>query len=98
MLLEHYTPEERKGLICLHRDLLAPNGIALILVPTPSLAYRFWRGLLEKRHLWIYPDETAIPAAEFAQELKSSGLEILKIQGCHLMEVGAVCRRQVSPE
>jgi SAM-dependent methyltransferase len=97
-LLEHYTPEERKRLICLHRDLLAPNGIALILVPTPSLAYRFWRGLLEKLHLWIYPDETAIPAADFAQELKSSGLEILKMQGCHLMEVGAVCRRRVSPE
>jgi cyclopropane fatty-acyl-phospholipid synthase-like methyltransferase len=97
-LLEHYTRERRKELICLHHDLLALSGIALILVPTPSLAYRFWRGLLEKLHLWIYPDETAIPAAEFAQELKSSGLEILKIQGCHLMEVGAVCRRRVNPE
>jgi cyclopropane fatty-acyl-phospholipid synthase-like methyltransferase len=97
-LLEHYTPEERKRLIQLHRDLLAPEGIALILVPTPSLVYRFWRGLLEKLHQWIYPDETAIPRAEFARELEESGLEILKIQGCHLMEVGAVCRRRVSPE
>ncbi|MBA7647617.1 Trans-aconitate 2-methyltransferase [subsurface metagenome] len=97
-LLEHYTPDERKRLICLHRDLLAPNGIAVILVPTPSLPYRFWRGLLEKLHLWIYPDETAISKAEFTQELESSGLEILKMQGCHLMEVGAVCKRRVSPE
>ena len=97
-LLEHYTPEERKGLICLHRDLLAQNGIALILVPTPSLAYRFWRGLLEKLQQWIYPDETAIPRAEFVRELESSGLEILKIQGCHLMEVGAVCQRQARLE
>ncbi len=97
-LLEHYTPDERKRLICLHRDLLTPNGIAVILVPTPSLPYRFWRGLLEKLHLWIYPDETAISKAEFTQELESSGLEILKIQGCHLMEVGAVCKRRVSPE
>jgi cyclopropane fatty-acyl-phospholipid synthase-like methyltransferase len=97
-LLEHYTPDERKELIQLHRDLLAPDGIALILVPTPSLAYRFWRGLLEKLHQWIYPDETAIPRAEFVRELRSSGLEILKIQGCHLMEVGAVCRRRLSPE
>ncbi len=97
-LLEHYTSEERKRLICLHRDLLTPDGIALILVPTPSLVYRFWRGLLERLHLWIYPDETAIPAAVFAQELKSNGLEILKMQGCHLMEVGAVCRMKVGPK
>ena len=97
-LLEHYTPEERKKLISLHRDLLTPDGIAVILVPTPSLAYRFWRGLLERLHLWIYPDETAIPKVEFTQELESCGLEILRMQGCHLLEVGAVCRRQVSPE
>jgi SAM-dependent methyltransferase len=97
-LLEHYTPDERKELIYLHRDLLTPDGIALILVPTPSLAYRLWRGLLERLHLWIYPDETAISRAEFTRELESSGLEILRIQGCHLMEVGAVCRRRVSPK
>jgi cyclopropane fatty-acyl-phospholipid synthase-like methyltransferase len=97
-LLEHYTPDERRELICRHRDLLAPDGIALILVPTPSLAYRFWRGLLEKLHQWIYPDETAISRAEFTEELESSGLEILRIQGCHLMEVGAVCRRRTSPK
>lgn len=92
-LLEHYTPEERLKLICLHRDLLTPDGLAVILVPTPSLAYRFWRGLLEKLNQWIYHDETAIPAADFARELEASGLEILRMQGCHLMEVGAVCRR-----
>jgi ubiquinone/menaquinone biosynthesis C-methylase UbiE len=97
-LLEHYTSDERKELIRLHRDLLTPDGIAVILVPTPSLPYRFWRGLLERLHLWIYPDETAIPRAEFTRELESSGLEILKIQGCHLLEVGAVCRRRVSPK
>jgi cyclopropane fatty-acyl-phospholipid synthase-like methyltransferase len=97
-LLEHYTPDERKKLICLHRDLLAPDGIAVILVPTPSLAYRSWRGLLEKLHQWIYPDETAISRAEFTQELESSGLEILRMQGCHLMEVGAVCRRRPGPK
>ena len=97
-LLEHYTPEERKQLIRLHRDLLTPDGLAVILVPTPSPAYRFWRGLLERLHLWIYPDETAISFAEFTEELESSGLEILKMQGCHLMEVGAVCRRQASLE
>lgn len=97
-LLEHYTPEERKRLICLHRDLLSPDGLAVILVPTPSLAYRFWRGLLERLHLWIYPDETAISKAEFTRELESGGLEILRMQGCHLLEVGAVCRRRGSPE
>jgi len=97
-LLEHYTPEERQKLIGLHRDLLTPDGLAVILVPTPSPAYRFWRGLLERLHLWIYPDETAISSAEFTRELESSGLEILKMQGCHMMEVGAVCRRQASPE
>ena len=97
-LLEHYAPDERRRLICMHRDLLTRNGIALILVPTPSLAYRLWRGLLERLHLWIYPDETAISRAEFSQELESSGLEVLRMQGCHLMEVGAVCRRRVSPK
>ena len=92
-LLEHYTPDERQRLIRLHRDLLSPDGIAVILVPTNSLPYRFWRGLLERLKLWIYHDETAIPRADFIRELESNGLEILRIQGCHLMEVGAVCRR-----
>ena len=96
-LLEHYTPEEQEKLISLHRDLLSPNGIAIILVPTPSLPYRFWRGLLEKLHLWIYTDETAISEAEFTRQLESCGLEILTMKGCHLMEVGAVCQRRVSP-
>jgi cyclopropane fatty-acyl-phospholipid synthase-like methyltransferase len=95
-LLEHYTPEEQKRLICLHRDLLAEGGIAIILVPTPSLTYRLWRGILERLHLWIYPDETAISEAEFTHRLESSGLEILKMKGCHLMEVGAVCRKRAS--
>ena len=92
-LLEHYTPEEQQKLICLHRDLLTPNGIAVILVPTPSLPYRLWRGLLEKLHLWIYPDETAISREEFTTALESNGLEILKMRKCHLLELGAVCRR-----
>ncbi|MDD5509933.1 MAG: class I SAM-dependent methyltransferase [Dehalococcoidales bacterium] len=93
-LLEHYTPEEQRQLIRLHRDLLAPGGIALILVPTTSLTYRFWRGLLERLNQWIYSDEVALSRAEFVRQLEDSGLEILKIQGCHLTEVGAVCRRR----
>jgi len=92
-LLEHYNPEQRTRLIGLHRDLLTKNGVAVILVPTPSLPYRLWRGVLEKLHLWIYPDETAISEAEFKRELESSGLEILKLKRCHLIEVGAVCGR-----
>ena len=92
-LLEHYTPDEQKKLICLHRDLLTPNGIAVILVPTPSLPYRLWRGLLEKLHLWIYPDETAISEEQFSAALESSGFEILEMKMCHLIELGAVCRR-----
>ena len=92
-LLEHYTPEEQRKLISLHRDLLTTNGIAIILVPTPSIPYRFWRGMLEKLHLWIYPDETAISEEEFTKQLESSGLQILKMQMCHLIELGAVCRR-----
>ena len=97
-LLEHYTPQEQRQLIRLHRDLLAPGGIAIILVPTPSLTYRFWRGLLERLHLWIYSDEVALSREEFIRQLEASGLEILKIQGCHLIEVGAVCRRRVGAE
>jgi len=97
-LLEHYTSQEQRQLIRLHRDLLAPGGIAIILVPTPSLTYRFWRGLLERLHLWIYSDEVALSREEFIRQLEASGLEILKIQGCHLMEVGAVCRRRVGAE
>jgi SAM-dependent methyltransferase len=94
-LLEHYPPDKRKRLIDIHRDLLSPEGISVILVPTPSLPYRAWRSLLERLHLWIYPDETAISRAEFTRELELSGLEILRMQGCHLMEVGAVCRRRL---
>jgi len=93
-LLEHYTPEEQQKLIRLHRDLLTPGGIAVILVPTPSLPYRLWRGLLEKLRMWIYPDETPISREEFTAALESNGLDILKMQRCHLIEVGAVCRRR----
>jgi len=93
-LLEHYTPEEQRKLIRLHRDLLAPGGIAIILVPTPSVTYRFWRGLLERLNQWIYSDEVALSREEFVRQLEDSGLEILKLQGCHLTEVGVVCRRR----
>jgi cyclopropane fatty-acyl-phospholipid synthase-like methyltransferase len=92
-LLEHYTPDEQRRLICLHRDLLTSNGITVILVPTPNLPYRLWRGFLEKLNLWIYPDETAISKEEFKTVLESSGLQILKMKRCHLIELGAVCRR-----
>ena len=97
-LLEHYTPGQQQKLICLHRDLLTPNGIAVILVPTPSLPYRLWRGLLERLHLWIYPDETAISKRDFTAALESNGLEILKMQRCHLIELGAVCRKRSAEE
>ena len=53
------------------------------------------QGLLEKLHLWIYPDGTAISREEFAAALESDGLEILKMKRCHLIELGAVCRRSV---
>jgi len=61
----------------------------IILVPTPSLTYRFWRGLLERLYLWIYSDEVALSREEFIRQLEASGLEILKIQGCHLTEVAS---------
>lgn len=92
-LLEHYTPDEQRRLICLHRDLLTKDGVAIILVPTPNLPYRAWRGFLEKLNLWIYPDETAISKEEFKTALELSGLQILKMKRCHLIELGAVCRR-----
>jgi len=95
-LLEHYTPKEQRRLIRLHRDLLAPRGIAVILVPTPSLTYRTWRGLLEKLNQWIYTDEVALSKTDFIRQLEDSGLEIMKIQGCHLTEIGAVCRSKES--
>jgi len=97
-LLEHYTPEEQRQLIRLHRDLLAPGGIAVILVPTPSITYRFWRGLLEKLNQWIYTDEVALPRDEFIRQIEACGLEILKIQGCHMIEVGAVCRKKADKD
>ena len=93
-LLEHYTPEQQRKLIRLHRDLLTKDGIAVILVPTPNLPYRLWRGLLERLHLWIYPDETAISKEEFTAELEHNGLQILKMKRCHSIELGAVCRRR----
>ncbi len=91
-LLEHYTPEEQMKLIRQHRDLLAPGGIAVILVPTPSLPYRLWRGFLERFEMWIYPDETPLTREDFTQRLNASGLDVVKMQDCHLLEIGAVCR------
>jgi len=51
------------------------------------------QGLLEKLRLWICPDETAISREEFTVALESSGLEILKMKRCYLIELGAMCRR-----
>lgn len=97
-LLEHYTPEQQRKLIRLHRDLLTKDGVTIILVPTPNLPYRLWRGLFEKLHLWIYPDEAAISKEEFTAELARGGLQILKMKRCHLIELGAVCRRGSAQE
>lgn len=91
-LLEHYSLEQKRKLIHLHKELLTANGVTIIIVPTPSLAYRFWRGTMEMMHLWIYPDETAISEAEFKAELEYSGLQILKLKRYHLTELGAICK------
>ncbi len=93
-LLEHYALEQRRELIHLHRELLSKNGVALILVPTPSTVYKFWRGLLEKLHLWIYPDETAITRSEFNADLEYNDLQILKMGMYHLTELGTLCKRK----
>ena len=93
-LLEHYTLERRRKLIELHGGLLAANGVTIILVPTPSLIYRSWRGMLEMMHLWIYPDETAITRAEFTADLEYCDLQILKMRMYHLTELGVLCRKR----
>ena len=93
-LLEHYTPEEQVKLISLHKDLLTEEGVAIIVVPTPSLAYRLWRGAQEKLHLWLYSDERAITEAELISRLEAGGMQILKMKRYHLMEYGAICRRK----
>ena len=92
-LLEHYTLKQKRRLIRLHKELLTANGVTIIIVPTPSLAYKLWRGTQEVMRLWLYPDETAIPEAEFKAELEYSGLQILKLRRYHLTELGAICRR-----
>ena len=91
-LLEHYSLEQKRRLIRLHRELLSADGVTIILVPTPSLAYRLWRGTQEIMHLWLYPDETAISEEEFKTELEYSGLQILKLRRYHLTELGAICK------
>ena len=92
-LLEHFTLEQQRKLVRLHKDLLTADGVAIIIAPTPSLAYRLWRGTFEKLHLWIYHDETAISEVEFNAVLEYSGLQILKLGKYHLMELGAICSR-----
>jgi trans-aconitate methyltransferase len=93
-LLEHYPVERRRELIHLHRELLTESGVAVIIVPTPSLVYRLWRGMLEMMHLWIYTDETAITRAEFGDDLEASNMQILKMRMYHLTELGALCKKK----
>lgn len=92
-LLEHSSLEQRRKLIHLHKELLAVDGVAIIIVPSPTPFYRFWRGMMEMMHLWIYPDETAITRAEFSADLKYNNLQILKMKMYHLSELGALCKR-----
>lgn len=91
-LLEHYPLESRRKLVQLHKESLATDGVAIIIVPTPSPVYKLWRGMLEMMHLWIYTDEVAITRAEFTADLEASNLQILKMKMYHLTELGALCK------
>lgn len=91
-LLEHYPLEHRRKLVQLHKESLATDGVAIIIVPTPSPVYKLWRGMLEMMHLWIYTDEVAITRAEFTADLETSNLQILKMKMYHLTELGALCK------
>lgn len=95
-LLEHFTFEQKRKLIRLHKELLAADGVVIIMVPTPSLVYRFKRRITEMMHLWIYHDETAIPEAELNAELEYGGLQILKMKKYHFTELGAICQRRLA--
>ena len=91
-LLEHYPLESRRKLIQLHKELLATDGVATIIVPTPSPVYKLWRRMMEMMHLWIYTDEVAITRSKFTADLEASNLQTLKMKMYHLTELGALCK------
>ena len=76
-LIEHFDDRAMKRLIGLHRQWVAPDGLVLIAVPTPTIFYRIFRTGAEVLGMWKFPDEHPVPRTRLAMLMRDEGLDVI---------------------
>jgi SAM-dependent methyltransferase len=76
-LIEHFSEEDLRRLVRLHRDWAADNGLVIVAVPTPTIFYRLIRGAAELFGMWRFPDEVPIPRSTLVRLAEEAGLQVL---------------------
>lgn len=76
-LVEHFSAEDRQRVIQVHADLTGRGGYCVIYAPTPTLSYRFWRGLAERLDRWLFTDEIPLEEGVLVREVERTGLRVL---------------------
>ncbi len=95
-VVEHFGSTRRAELLALHAAFTLEGGYCIVYAPTPTRAYRFWRGLAEALDLWPYHDEAPLTAGQLVREVQSTGLEVLSVNtfwNMFLTEAGLIARK-----
>ncbi|MEZ7891944.1 MAG: class I SAM-dependent methyltransferase [Candidatus Wallbacteria bacterium] len=72
-LIEHFSESDTVLAVKSHFDLVEKNGIVIISVPTPTFLYNIIRKAAELAGMWIFHDETPIPAVSALSIFKKFG-------------------------
>lgn len=97
-LVEHFEDEKRRELIKIHAQYVKKGGYCVIFAPTPTLAYWFWRKVMESVHLWPFTDELPLSQAQLIKEVEETGLRVLGSNYFYplcLTEVGVLAKKGV---
>ncbi|MCA1585538.1 MAG: bifunctional glycosyltransferase family 2/GtrA family protein [Acidobacteria bacterium] len=65
-LIEHFDRSGTSAVVRAHFDGVRSGGAVIVSYPTPTLLYRAARYLLERLHLWQFPDERPLRFDEVA--------------------------------
>lgn len=99
-LVEHFWGDDQRRVLQVHADLTQRGGYCVIYAPTPTLAYRFWRGLAEGLNLWLFTDEVPLQEGVLIREVERTGLQVLsanRIWRAGLTQAGVLAAKQDGP-
>lgn len=72
-LIEHFLPDVTERVLAAHFEWATPNGLVVIVYPTPTWLYRLSRLLSEKMGWWIFHDEIPLKLDRVEQLLRPYG-------------------------